>query len=126
MKTLSAAVLGVAVAFAAGTAKAQDDNAKKIVGTWEVTKGTDLPAGSTLEFTKDGKVNAVVKMDGTELKLDGTYKVEKDKLMVKIKVGEQTIEDTATIKKLTAEDLEIEDKDKKVETFKRKKEKDKK
>lgn len=107
MKTLSAAVLGVAVAFAAGTAKAQDDNAKKIVGTWEVTKGTDLPAGSTLEFTKDGKVNAVVKMDGTELKLDGTYKVEKDKLMVKIKVGEQTIEDTATIKKLTAEDLEI-------------------
>ena len=56
-----------------------------------------------------------------EVKLDGTYKVEKDKLTVKIKIGDQNIEETATIKKLTDDALEIEDKDKKVDVFKKKK-----
>ena len=51
----------------------------------------------------------------------GTYKVEKDKLTVKIKLGEQNIEETATIKKLTDDALETEDKDKKVDVFKKKK-----
>ena len=107
----------------AGTAQGQDDNAKKIVGMWEITKaGGDLPAGTTIEFTKDGKLNAVIKADGMEVKLDGTYKVEKDKLTVKIKVADQNIEETATIKKLTDDALEIEDKDKKVDVFKKKKE----
>jgi uncharacterized protein (TIGR03066 family) len=121
MRTLSAAVLGAAVVFAAGTARAQDDTAKKIVGVWEVTKGTELPDGSTLEFTKDGKLTAVVKMDGNELKLEGTYRVEKDKLTVKLKIGEQELEETVTVKKLTDTELEVEDKDKKVEVLKKKK-----
>ena len=42
MKAVFAAVLGVAVVVSAGSARAQDDNAKKIVGVWEVTKsGSD-------------------------------------------------------------------------------------
>ena len=122
MKSVFAALLGVAIVVFAGNVQAQDDNAKKIVGIWEVTKsGSDLPAGSTIEFTKDGKLNAVIKADGMETKLDGTYKVEKDKLTVKIKIGDQSIEEVATIKKLTDEALEIEDKDKKVDVFKKKK-----
>jgi hypothetical protein len=47
--------------------------------------------------------------------------VEKEKLSVKLKVEEQTVEDTATIKKLTDDTLEIEDDQKKVDTFKKKK-----
>lgn len=126
MKTVSAAVLGVALVVCAGTARAQDDNAKKIVGTWVIEKSSgDLPAGTTVEFTKDGKLKVVAKADGAELKFEGTYTVEKDKLTVKLKVGEEKVEETATIKKLTDEVLEIEDKDKKVDTFKKKKEKDK-
>lgn len=122
MKAVFAAALGVCVLVLAGQANAQDDNAKKIVGTWEVTRsGSDLPVGTSLEFTKDGKLHAVIKADGMEIKLDGTYKVEKDKLSVKIKVGDQDIEETATIKKLTDDALEIEDKDKKVDVFKKKK-----
>jgi uncharacterized protein (TIGR03066 family) len=122
MKAVFAGLLGVALVGVAATAQAQDDNAKKIVGVWEVTKaGGDLPAGSTIEFTKDGMLKAVVKAEGMEVKLDGTYKVEKEKLTVKVKLGEQTVEETATIKKLTDEALEIEDKDKKVDVFKKKK-----
>lgn len=122
MKAVFTGLLGVVLVVCAGTAQGQDDNAKKIVGMWEITKaGGDLPAGSTLEFTKDGKLNAVIKAEGMEVKLDGTYKVEKDKLTVKIKVADQNIEETATIKKLTDDALEIEDKDKKVDVFKKKK-----
>jgi uncharacterized protein (TIGR03066 family) len=122
MKAVVAGFLGLAMVAFAATAQAQDDNAKKIVGVWELAKaGGDLPAGSTIEFTKDLKLKAVVKVEGMEVKLDGTYKVEKEKLTVKIKVGEQDIEETATIKKLTDDALEIEDKDKKLDVFKKKK-----
>lgn len=122
MKSVFATLLGVAIVVFAGHAQAQDDNAKKIVGKWEVTKsGSDLPAGSVIEFTKDGKLNAVIKADGMEVKLDGTFKVEKEKLTVKIKIGDQNIEEVATIKKLTDDALELEDKDKKIDVFKKKK-----
>jgi uncharacterized protein (TIGR03066 family) len=122
MRTLCAAVLGVVMVVSAGAARADDDNAKKIVGIWEVTKsGGDLPVGTTLEFTKDLKLSAVIKMDGSDLKLEGSYKVEKDKLTVKVKIGDQMVEEVATLKKLTDDALEIEDKDKKVDVFKKKK-----
>lgn len=122
MKAVFAAALGLAIVVFAGNAQAQDDNAKKIVGTWIVDKaGGDLPVGSSIEFTKDGKLMAVVKAEGMEVKLDGTYSVAKDKLTVKIKIGDQNLEETATIKKLTDDALEIEDKEKKVDVFKKKK-----
>ncbi|MBA4063700.1 MAG: hypothetical protein C0501_08305 [Isosphaera sp.] len=120
MKTLSAAALAVLVAAAAGTAAPED--AKKLVGVWELTKsGGDLPVGATVEFTKDGKLNVAVKADGQEMKFDGTYTLKDDKLTVKLKVGDTSIEETATVKKLTDDALEIEDKDKKIDVFKKKK-----
>ena len=128
MNRLSAAVFGVLalglVGFAADDKKDEkkDDNATKIVGKWEITKaGGDVPVGSQIEFTKDGKLNAVIKAENMEIKLDGTYTVDKDKLAIKIKVGDQTVEETVTIKKLTDEMLELEDKDKKVDVLKKKK-----
>lgn len=123
MKRLFAVVLGVAVFGVAGfSPAADDDNAKKLVGTWEITKsGSDLPAGSVIEFTKDGKLNVTLKLDGKDEKIAGTYKVQKEQLMVTLKAGEETIDETVTIKKLTDDALVIEDKDKKVDEFKKKK-----
>ena len=113
----------VAVLFGlAGFAGAddKDDNAKKIVGKWEVTKsGSDVPVGSTVTFSKDGKINVAVKLDGKDESIDGTYKVEKDKLTVKLKVADQTIEETLTLQKLTDKELEIKDKDGKVDVLKK-------
>jgi len=122
MKVVCAAALGVVMVAFAGTAKAQDDNAKKLIGVWIVDKASgDLPAGSSVEFTKDGKLSAVIKADGKEIKFEGTYKVEKDKINVELKIETETIKETVTIKKLTDEVLELEDKDKKVDSFKKKK-----
>ena len=119
MNRLFALALGGLIVVTAGFATAaDDDNAKKIVGKWEITKsGSDLPVGSTVEFTKDGKLSAVIKGDDT--KLEGTYKVEKEKLTVKLKVGDQSVEETVTITKLTEDALELKDKDTKVDVFKK-------
>ena len=122
MKKLSALVLGVLVL--AGSATAHDDNAKKIVGKWEITKaGGGAPVGTIIEFTKDNKVAATLKLDGMEIKLDGTYKIEKDKIELKLKAGDMNIDETLTIKKLTDDALELEDKDKKIDELKKVKEK---
>ena len=119
MNRLFALALGGLMVVTAGFGSAaDDDNAKKIVGKWEITKsGSDLPTGSTVEFTKEGKLAAVIKGDDT--KLEGTYKVEKEKLTVKLKVGDQSIEEVVTITKLTDDALELKDKDAKADVFKR-------
>ena len=122
MKKFSALVLGVLIL--SGSATAQDDNAKKIVGKWEITKaGGGAPVGSVIEFTKDGKMNAVIKLEGMEIKMDGTYKLEKEKLSVTLKTPDMTVEETLTIKKLTDEAMELEDKDKKIDELKKVKDK---
>jgi uncharacterized protein (TIGR03066 family) len=118
MKKLTALVLGVLVL--AGTATAQDDTAKKIVGKWEITKaGGQAEAGSVIEFAKDGKLTATVKVQGTDIKGEGTYKLDKDKLAIKLKIGDTDVEETLTVKEVTDKVLKLEDKDKKVDELKK-------
>jgi uncharacterized protein (TIGR03066 family) len=121
MRTLCIAILGVALVLCDGTAYAQEDNAKKIVGIWELTKaGSDLPVGTLVEFTKDLKLNATLK-DGKDEKITGTYLIEKDKITVKVIYMNQNLNPkTSTIKKLTDDALEIEDEDKTIDVFKKK------
>jgi uncharacterized protein (TIGR03066 family) len=121
---LSAIVLGAAVMGLGGFAAAdeKDDYAKKIIGKWEITKTEgDEPIGTLVEFTKDGKLSITLKADGKEIKIDGTYKVEKDKLTTEATVSGKTEKDVDTIKKLTDDELQIENKDKKTITLKKKK-----
>jgi uncharacterized protein (TIGR03066 family) len=125
MKPLFAIALGLAVLaprFAAADDK-KDDNAAKIVGTWELVKADDAgaPVGATVTFTKDGKVKVSATVNGMDVKFDGTYKVDKDKLETEIKIGEMTMKETETITKLTDTEFETVDKDKKVTVFKKKK-----
>jgi uncharacterized protein (TIGR03066 family) len=129
MKTLLPvlAILG-AIGFAA-MAHADDkkvekaDNAKLIVGKWEATKadpGT-LPAGSTAEFTADGKVKVVAKDGGKEETVEGTYTVTGDTLDFTAKFGGEEKKEKLTIKKLSDTEMELADKEGKGVTFKRKK-----
>ena len=118
MTRLTAFAAGLAVVLVfGGTARTQDE-ATKIVGVWEVQKAGDLPLGSTIEFAKDGKFHVKVKGDDTVG--IGTYVVQKEKLTVKLKFGDASFEQKATIKKLTATELHLEGDDKKTEEFKRK------
>ncbi|HEV3387182.1 MAG TPA: hypothetical protein VG097_20350 [Gemmata sp.] len=122
MKGPCVAAMAVAMFAFAGAGHAQDDNTKKIIATWELTKsGGDLLVGTMIEFAKEPKLNITIKDAMGDFKLEGTYKVEKDKLTVKVTISNEMIEETFTIKKLTDDILEVEDKDKKVNAFKKKK-----
>lgn len=87
---------------------AQATNKDKIVGTWEVTKSTEVPPGAIFDFTKDGKMKVSVKEDGITNEMPGTYEVEGDKLTT-VGKGPDGKEDkqTDTIAKLTDAELVI-------------------
>jgi uncharacterized protein (TIGR03066 family) len=93
--------------------------AGKIVGTWKPTKG-EIPASTTVEFTKNGKMKLNIKAGGRTISLEGTYKVDGDKLTTTGK-GPDGKEKTVTvkIKKLTDKELVIEDEKGKTEEFKK-------
>lgn len=116
-----AVLLGLsAVGFMLSAPSAAQDEAVKLVGRWEAVKAEELPPGSIIEFAKDGKLNLLVKEKTGDLKFDGTYTVAGKKVMIKLKAGDAAIDETVTITKLTATELGLEDKDKKVNEFKRK------
>lgn len=121
MKGILAAV-AVALVVAGGV-RAQDKDAKKddkkvdaakLVGKWELTKSTDAgaPKGAIVEFTKDMKLKISIEFNGKNLDLDGTYKVDGDKLTVTIKSPDgKEDSDTDTIKSLTDEKVVLLDKE---------------
>ena len=128
MRTLFALVLG-GFGFglcgpAAADEKDKDDNAKKIVGKWEITKaGGDVGPGSTLEFAKDGKLVLVIKDGNEKREVKGSYKITKDKLTITLKTGDdESFDQTLTIKKLTGDDMELEDMNNGVDVLKKKRE----
>lgn len=123
MRTL----LGVAMvlAMACGVTAADDKiDAKKLIGKWE-PKAPKKGENMVMEFTKDGKLILAGEGGGKDVKIEGTYKLEGDKLSFKMKFGDTTVEETVTITKLTDDELEGKDKDGKSEAFKRVKEKEK-
>ncbi len=100
------------------------DNAKQIIGIWEFVKGDDIPEGAkgTAEFTKDGKCKFVLEFMGKKNVMEGTYKVDGDKMPATLKGpdGKERTE-TAKIKTLNATTLILEDDQRNSAEFKRKK-----
>ena len=119
------AVLLVVASAAAQDAKDDKDakkdkdaiDAKKLVGKWEAQK---LPLGTGLvEFTKDGKLTVTFTFGGKTDKVEGTYKLDGNKLSVDFKDRK----DTSTVTKLTDEELAIKHEKGMEEAFKRLKDK---
>ena len=115
MRGLGLALAGwLALCLAGGVAaddKKADKNANKdkVVGTWEMVKGT-LPQGSTLEFTKDGKLKITLTIDDKKTTLEGSYTLDGDKLKTKITGPDgQEHSDTDTITKLTDKEMSLKD-----------------
>lgn len=128
MKALCAVAVAVLTALAAGADDKKDekkddkkpDFAKLILGKWEITKaGGAAPAGTTLEFSKDGKVKMVTKIGGDEDVADGKYAIEKDKLTLTMNFDGQESVEELTIRKLTDKSMELVDKDDGVDELKR-------
>jgi len=121
MKNFMAA-FAVVVCLGAAIAQDKKEDAKKdapkvdaakLVGTWEITKSPgDLPKGSMVTFEKDGKLKVSIDFNGKKLDIEGTYKVDGDKLNVTVKGPDGKEEtDTDTIKSLDDKKLVIVDKD---------------
>lgn len=97
---------------------AQKSNAEKIIGTWEMEK-PEAGAGTLMDFGKDGKVKVTVK--GRPKPLEGTYKVEGDKLSITMKKPDGKDEtQTETITTLTDTKLVTKDDKGKTSEFKKK------
>lgn len=101
-------VLGLGV-----RAEEKPDYAKLVVGKWEATK-TDpdtLPKGSLVEFTKDGKLKVTVKEGGTDMTIEGTYKLTGSKFEMTMKIGDMEHKETIEIVKIDAKEMSTKDKD---------------
>lgn len=92
MRTVAMAVMAVGLFGTANSVRGADDNKELIVGTWEIaySDAKDIPVGTKLEFTKDGKVNLTVKVDGKDMTVDaGGYKIEKETITMTGKDGKK-------------------------------------
>jgi uncharacterized protein (TIGR03066 family) len=108
----------VAVVF---TSAASAVDAKLFVGKWEAVKvdeGT-LPKGTVVEFGADQKMNVMMKKDGKDSPLTGTYKIDGDSFVYSLVVGDMKISKTIKIKKLTETEMETTNEDGKAVTFKK-------
>jgi uncharacterized protein (TIGR03066 family) len=122
MRAILGCGLAVLVLFTA-TVGAEDKkeekiDAKKLLGKWEpgeAKKGGDV----VIEFLKDGKLAITANAAGKEIKIDGTYKVAGNKLELALSFMGMEKSDTATILKLTDDELTTEDAKGKKETLKK-------
>ncbi|MCE9564681.1 MAG: TIGR03066 family protein [Planctomycetes bacterium] len=108
MNALRLLVTGMIVCVFPFIAQADDkkdkpDNTKLLVGKWEVTKAEkELPVGSVIEFSKDGKMKITAKNKS----VDAVYTVEGDKIEFTLKLGDRDEKkDPLTIKKLSEQEL---------------------
>ena len=123
MRTITGVTLAVLLAVAAG-ASAQDTkdgkkdavDAKKLVGKWEPKEKKE---SVTIEFTKDGKLILSVDAGGKTQKLEGSYKLDGNKLTVTVKFMDQEMKEEVTINSLTDDELTTTDSKGKKETMKR-------
>jgi len=96
-----------AVLFALAAGAAADDtiDAGKLLGKWE-PKGAKKDAKIVLEFAKGGKLVVTSPGPERESRLEGTYKLDGNKLTLHLKVGDQEVKDTVTVTKLTDDEME--------------------
>jgi uncharacterized protein (TIGR03066 family) len=79
-------------------------DAKKLIGKWspkEKKEGTEF----VLEFLKDGKATFTGTEGGKDVKAEGTYKVDGNKLIFEMKAGDKGRKMTRLVSKLTDTEL---------------------
>ena len=119
-------LIGAALVFsfativsAAGQGKDKDKDKvdlKKLMGKWEPKDGKIV-----IEFADKGKLVMTVDFGGKSEKIDGTYKLDGNKLDVIINFMGKEQKETLTVKSLTDAELVTTDSKGKDETLKRKK-----
>lgn len=118
---MRALVASVAVLVMAGFAVAEDEkiDAKKLIGKWEPVKAEEGAPKMTLEIKEKGKFTISVTINDKAQQIEGTYKLDGNKLEVEMKLGEETMKDTLTILKLSDTEFTTKDSKGKEETMKK-------
>jgi uncharacterized protein (TIGR03066 family) len=89
--------------------KAESSHKEKIVGTWEFVKSTEKnspPPGSTVEFTKDGKLKTSIQSGNQAITIEGTYSLDGDTLKI-VTEGPDRKDATHTMKIIRLTDREL-------------------
>lgn len=99
----------------------KSDYAKMVVGKWEATKADSgtVPEGTIIEFTKDGKMKIFATEKEADFAIDGTYKMDENKIKFTIKIGDAEKTNTITITKISDKEMSTKDKDSKQVEFKK-------
>lgn len=118
-------VLALAVSATAVAQEKGKIDGKLLIGKWVPKEDKKGPA-MTLEFMKDGKMALAVEFGGKKETIEGTYKLDGDKLDVSMKFAGDEKKETLKVKKLTETELETVDSKDKTDTFSRLKEEKKK
>lgn len=100
--------------------KKDTTNRDKLVGTWEIAKSTEGLVGTSMEFTRDGKLIMTAKAGEQTVKVEGSYTVDGDSLTIVQNVGGQEVRETTKIRQLTDKTLTTVDAKGQSEEFKRK------
>jgi uncharacterized protein (TIGR03066 family) len=86
---------------AADDKKVEKIDAAKLIGKWEPKSQKGRP----IEFKKDGKLTVTIPGAGMDFKLDGTYAVEGNKIMIVLKTANADVKRTITVSKFTDTEL---------------------
>ncbi len=123
LRLVTAGFLMLGLVAGVGAADKGKVSKDKLVGTWEVVKSEEPPppVGAVVEFTKDGKIKVTHKRDDKDVMLAGTYTIDGDKINVVVKVDDNEVKHTVTVKKVGADEITAENDKGKAVVFKRKK-----
>jgi uncharacterized protein (TIGR03066 family) len=117
MRTLIACA--VFVVLAGFTAAADDKiDAKKLIGKWEPAKA-EAKGKLIIDIQDKGKFVLNVEIGDKTEKIEGTYKLNGNKLDIEMSFGGKTTKETLTIVKVTDTELVTKGKNDKEETLKR-------
>jgi uncharacterized protein (TIGR03066 family) len=120
MRALWGSAVVLALVCAVSTAQDKKDekyDVKKLIGKWETG---EKKSAVLIEFAADGKLIVSSGEPGKVFKVEGTYKLDGNKLDVSLKFMNEEVKEKLTIKKLTDMELVTEDSKGKNETLKRK------
>jgi uncharacterized protein (TIGR03066 family) len=109
----------VAVLALVGASAGADEkiDAKKLIGKWEPAEAKG--AKVVIEFADKGKLTVTIEAAGETQKIEGTYKLDGDKLELAMTFMGEEKKETVTVTKLTDEEMVGKDSKGKEEKFKR-------
>lgn len=120
MRALIGAVMVLGfVGFADAAQKEKDKekfDAKKLLGKWEPADGK---SPVVIEFAEKGKLTLSIDIGGKSEKVEGTYKLDGDKLELAMSFAGKEQKETVTVTKLTDEEMVGKDSKGKEEAFKK-------